>query len=206
MATISTPNERARDAFVSVFVANGANAVANCSKQNLNGQAPKITKTQNINGVDFYVLGYQDSAMGGHRDNVTQYSILKNNLCYLLQGNATWSDIQFVHGATDGKQATQQELGEQNKKIKDGQNFVDSIISTFKFTNVATTKEQKCTSSGGTVNTIDCYCSGSIDFQDNCAIGGCACPPNPAYKKTVKSCDCGPEKCFDGEKCIAFPL
>jgi hypothetical protein len=63
-----------------------------------------------------------------------------------------------------------------------------------------------CLNSGGTVNTIDCYCSESTDFQDNCAIGGCACPPNPAYKKTAKSCDCGQGKCFDGEKCVAFPF
>ena len=134
VVTISTPNATARNAFVSFYVAIGNNAIKNCYKQNLNGQASEITKIQQINGTTFHVTNFEDSAMGGQRDNVTQYSALKDNVCYFLQGNATWRDVQFVLGATDGKQATQQELDEQNKKIQDEQNFVDSIISTFKFT------------------------------------------------------------------------
>ena len=105
-----------------------------CYKQNLNRQASEITKTQEINGIVFHVASFDDAAMGGKRDNITQYSLLKNNICYLIQGNDTWTDIQFVHGATDGKIATQQELDEQASKIKAGQDFIDSIISTFKFT------------------------------------------------------------------------
>ncbi|GEM_PF-1244253 len=135
ITTVSIPNAESRDAFVIFYVANGQNAINNCYKQNLNAQGAEIIETQEINGTVFHVANFGDAAMGGKRDSVSQYSVLKNNLCYILQGNATWTDIQFVHGATDGKLATQQELEAQNQKIRAGQDFVKSIISTFKFTN-----------------------------------------------------------------------
>lgn len=134
VATISTPTAGQREAFVIVYVGNGNNSANNCNKINLNAQASQITETKNLNGTVFYVGGYSDAAMGGARDNVTQYSVLKNNLCYLIQANATWRDVTFVHGATDGKQPTKQELNAQSQKIKNEQSFVESIISTFKFT------------------------------------------------------------------------
>ena len=60
----------------------------------------------------------------------------------------------------------------------------------------------KCLASGGKVDTTTCYCSGTKDFYNNCAIGTCTCTPNPTYAKEIKSCTCGQGKCFDGNKCV----
>lgn len=89
---------------------------------------------------------------------------------------------------------------------------IQEIISTFKFTQAqtdnnppmthpATILQRACLTSGGVVNTVDCYCSGTKDFYNTCAIGACTCPPNPALKKQVQMCDCGTGKCWDGTKC-----
>jgi len=59
-----------------------------------------------------------------------------------------------------------------------------------------------CLNSGGTVSTQTCYCSGTQDFYNNCAIGACTCTPNPAYARQIKTCSCGEGKCFDGNKCV----
>ena len=64
-------------------------------------------------------------------------------------------------------------------------------------------KESACVNSGGKVETGTCNCSGVADFPNNCAIGGCACAPNPAYEHQIKGCNCGQGKCFDGNSCVA---
>ncbi|GEM_PF-3146077 len=61
-------------------------------------------------------------------------------------------------------------------------------------------KEKACIESGGKVVYITCYCK-TKDFPNTCSIGYCTCQPwEPGYK--IKICDCGPDKCFDGEKCV----
>ena len=61
-------------------------------------------------------------------------------------------------------------------------------------------KERACIESGGKVTYITCYCK-TKDFPNTCLKGYCTCKPwEPGYK--IKICDCGPEKCFDGEKCV----
>lgn len=76
------------------------------------------------------------------------------------------------------------------------------IFASFKFTApTEQTLEQKCLASGGKVTTNTCYCTETKDFYNNCAIGACTCTPNPQYKKEIKNCDCGTEKCWNGEKC-----
>jgi len=62
----------------------------------------------------------------------------------------------------------------------------------------------KCLSSGGTVVLIDCYCSDVKDFPNFCATGSCSCEPGHGIKYKVKTCDCGPNKCFNGEKCTTL--
>lgn len=61
--------------------------------------------------------------------------------------------------------------------------------------------EKACVQSGGKITQIDCYCADTKDFFNSCLIGGCACTPDPKYKKQIKSCDCGEGKCWDGTKC-----
>ena len=60
--------------------------------------------------------------------------------------------------------------------------------------------EKACVDSGGNVTTS--MCCGSVgDFPNTCLIGACGCSPENSHE--VKTCDCGPDKCFDGTACVA---
>jgi hypothetical protein len=67
-------------------------------------------------------------------------------------------------------------------------------------TQQTTTKEQSCTSSDGTVTTAMC-CQSASDFPNNCLIGACGCSPDNSH--SVKVCDCGEGRCFNGTRCQA---
>jgi len=58
-----------------------------------------------------------------------------------------------------------------------------------------------CVDSGGTVSTSLC-CKSTTDFPNLCLIGPCGCSPDNSHQ--VKICDCGPNKCFDGNECVNF--
>jgi len=60
-------------------------------------------------------------------------------------------------------------------------------------------REQACINSGGTVGTESC-CKSSEDFPNSCLIGACGCAP--ADSREVKVCNCGTDKCFNGNKCL----
>jgi len=60
-------------------------------------------------------------------------------------------------------------------------------------------KELSCTNSGGTVATSSC-CLSTSDFPSNCVIGACGCAVGDSHD--VKTCNCGQDKCFDGNKCV----
>lgn len=60
-------------------------------------------------------------------------------------------------------------------------------------------KEQSCTNSGGTVKTSSC-CLSTSDFPNICLVGACGCAVADSHD--VKTCDCGQDKCFDGNKCV----
>jgi hypothetical protein len=60
-------------------------------------------------------------------------------------------------------------------------------------------KEKGCLDSGGKVSTALC-CKTSSDFPNTCLIGACGCSSENSHQ--VKVCDCGLDKCFDGERCI----
>jgi hypothetical protein len=60
--------------------------------------------------------------------------------------------------------------------------------------------EQACTDSGGTISTASC-CKSVTDFPNTCLIGSCGCSADDSYE--VKSCGCGPEKCFNGYECVS---
>lgn len=60
--------------------------------------------------------------------------------------------------------------------------------------------EHSCRHSGGSVETGLC-CASVGDFPNTCSIGSCGC--SPASSHEVKTCDCGPNRCFDGIKCVS---
>ncbi len=56
-----------------------------------------------------------------------------------------------------------------------------------------------CIDSGGTVSTS--MCCGSVgDFPNMCLIGACGCAHD--FSHEVKTCDCGLDRCFDGNVCV----
>ncbi len=58
-----------------------------------------------------------------------------------------------------------------------------------------------CRNSGGTMVSAPC-CKLTDDFPSSCMIGACGCSPDNS--KETKICDCGENKCFDGEKCVGI--
>ena len=60
--------------------------------------------------------------------------------------------------------------------------------------------ERSCRQTGGTVETGFC-CASVGDFPNTCSIGSCGCSPSSSHE--VKICDCGPNSCFDGNKCVS---
>lgn len=96
-------------------------------------------------------------------------------------------------------------VAEQNSNLQDPINnnkISHLMLSTFTFMGGIITKEENCTASGGKISTLTCYCSSSVDFYNNCRIGGCNCTPDPKYVKQIKNCECSPGKCFNGTQCV----
>lgn len=77
-------------------------------------------------------------------------------------------------------------------KTPDGKTFVEIIGEILE-------KEQFCIDSGGKVSTSMC-CKQTTDFPNLCFVGACGCSPDNSYQ--IKTCDCGPNKCFNGNQCI----
>lgn len=56
-----------------------------------------------------------------------------------------------------------------------------------------------CRNDGGTFYVSDC-CTSAPDFPNLCSLGGCTCAPEfiePKWK-----CNCGDNRCFNGEHCV----
>jgi hypothetical protein len=62
----------------------------------------------------------------------------------------------------------------------------------------APTQETACLSSGGQATSSLC-CKSADDFPNTCLVGACGCSPDNS--KSIKTCDCGEGKCFDGATC-----
>lgn len=60
-------------------------------------------------------------------------------------------------------------------------------------------KEWDCINSEGNIVMASC-CKGTGDLPNTCLIGACGCSPENSGQ--VKTCDCGPERCFDGNQCV----
>jgi len=60
---------------------------------------------------------------------------------------------------------------------------------------------EACVNSGGAITTFLC-CMSTGDYPNLCLIGPCGCSPDNSHQ--IKICDCGTEKCFNGEECVPF--
>ncbi len=64
-----------------------------------------------------------------------------------------------------------------------------------------TKKEKACINSKGEISTSLC-CKSAGNFPNLCLIGPCGCSPENSHQ--VKVCDCGPERCFNGNECVTL--
>jgi hypothetical protein len=80
------------------------------------------------------------------------------------------------------------------------QNAIENSSKVIEKAGGKTKKENSCLNSGGTVTTASC-CQTTSDFPNTCLIGACGCSPDNSHE--VKNCDCGTDKCFNGEKCVS---
>jgi len=59
--------------------------------------------------------------------------------------------------------------------------------------------EQACNAADGSVTSAMC-CNSAADFPNSCLIGACGC--SPANSHSIKICNCGEGRCFDGKTCV----
>lgn len=83
------------------------------------------------------------------------------------------------------------------------QNAIENSSKVIEKAGGKTKKENSCLNSGGTVTTASC-CQTTNDFPNSCLIGACGCSSDNSHE--VKNCDCGTDKCFNGEKCVAVSV
>jgi hypothetical protein len=63
-------------------------------------------------------------------------------------------------------------------------------------------EDKECVESGGSVSQASC-CLSAEDFPNLCLMGPCGCSSENSH--TIKICDCGEGKCFDGVRCVDIP-
>lgn len=68
---------------------------------------------------------------------------------------------------------------------------------------VASGATKACVDSGGVASTTSC-CNSINDFPNSCVSNICNCLPSDL--RSIKICDCGKEKCFNGSKCVSPSL
>jgi len=58
---------------------------------------------------------------------------------------------------------------------------------------------KNCLESGGQPTSASC-CLSVSHFPNTCLIGACGCSPENSHQ--IQICDCGSDKCFDGQYCV----
>ncbi len=134
VATVSVSDINGVSGGLAVNIGNDPKLIENCLKFNFYAQLSNMTDVQQINGVTFYTKSQGDAASGGQRGIITQYSVVYNNYCYTLQTTVQWQSIAFLHGATDGKNPTQEEIDKENNGIQSQKDLLSQVVKTFKFT------------------------------------------------------------------------
>jgi membrane-bound inhibitor of C-type lysozyme len=95
----------------------------------------------------------------------------------------------------------QRNLQKAPEAAKEGlQNAIENSSKVIEKAGGKTKKEKSCINSGGTVTTTSC-CQTTSDFPNSCLIGACGCSLDNS--KEIKTCNCGTDKCFNGEKCVS---
>ncbi len=117
------------DSTFSVYADNASSNLSTCLKD-YNGE--DLTKTKEINGNVFYIYfdKVKDAAMGGAMGSLSQYRVIHNNYCYILDSHIYWHNAGFNRITSS---STLEETQAQNDAIKTHSDFLDKILFTFRF-------------------------------------------------------------------------
>ena len=109
---------------------------ARCLRDDNSATSKNLTMTKEVNGNTLYVFEekVRDAAMGGRRGLLSQYRIIHNNYCYLLDTRVFWSEVGY-EGVTNAgvSSATPAEIQSQKDAVQNHSRLLDGILSTFKF-------------------------------------------------------------------------
>lgn len=135
------------------------------------------------------VIGSGSVTVDGHEYPLTVPSgVLKLNRGFVLETNET---LQLTLDFDPEKSVI--ETGAGSFKLQPVIAVISENVTGFSDLELA------CRNSGGTITAALC-CKSVRDFPDLCLIGACGCSPDNSH--TVKICECGPDRCFDGTICV----
>jgi len=102
--------------------------------------------------------------------------------------------VNYADRRTDEAMVTRPSIGITKQFVLEGTTLKD-------VTPEEATREQACVLSGGIIEAALC-CTSVSDFPNLCLIGACGCSPADSHQ--VKVCNCGEDKCFDGNGCVVI--
>jgi hypothetical protein len=100
------------------------------------GEGKDIVQTKEINGNIFYVVSDKvgDAAMGGQRGQFSEYRIVHNNTCYLIESHVSWHIVGYGGYINTGvSDATPEQTKAQQDSISKHTKLLDTLLSTFVF-------------------------------------------------------------------------
>jgi hypothetical protein len=101
-----------------------------------------LTQIKEINGNTFYIFYDKvgDDAMGGSRGQVSEYRIIHNNYCYILDLSVYWHQVGYAAEIDTGvNDATPQQVADQASAVQKNEDILDEMLASFKFTEPETT-------------------------------------------------------------------
>lgn len=133
LVKFSATEEYLDDTSISIFADNTPAHLSTCLKT-YDGRG--LTRTKEINGNKFYVVSDKegDAAMGGQRGQISEYHLVRNNNCYVIDAHVYWHIVGYGGYINTGvNDATPEQTHAQQEAIAKHTNVLDSILATFKF-------------------------------------------------------------------------
>lgn len=138
IAKFSGSERYVNSAYFAVSADNDRLNLSACLNDDNHPTSAPLTRTKNINGNEFYVFeeNAEDAAMGGWRGSVSQYRIIRNGYCYILESQVDWQMVGYERSISTGhSSASPDETQAQNDAVVRNERLLDQILSSFKFVN-----------------------------------------------------------------------
>ena len=137
VAEASTTENYIDNATFDVSADNSPSNLGSCLTNDYGVKPYMSTTTRSINGNDFYVFNDKvgDAAMGGARGQISEYRIIHNGFCYIINYHVYWHIVGYAGYVNTGKvSATPEETQAQTDAINRNEQALENIFSSFKFT------------------------------------------------------------------------